>query len=478
MVESKSVIRIMSSRIKSYLGAAFAGGLLLAAGCGRATEGPEPVNVLLISIDSLRADHLGCYGYGRETTPEIDRLAGEGTVFLNHISTTSWTLPAHISLFTGMEISAHGVSTDGFSLHPAVPALAEVLKEAGYRTAAFCTSPYMNPAFGFDRGFEVYHNTDFEREDFVDTILPSEEERDRVHRETTSPRIAELAEEWLEENASEPFFLFLHFWDPHYDYDPPPPYDRLFNPGYEGDIDGRNYIHNDRVHPGMDPEDLEQIIALYDGEIAFTDKHLGMVFNKLKELGVYDRTLIVVTSDHGQEFFEHGNKGHRLTLYEEVIRVPLVVRLPEGERKVDLIETPAGIIDIAPTILDRLGIPAPASVQGISLLPLLAGEAPAEERFLLAELAPALYALRGDGVKLLHNAAADQTVALDLVTDPAETHRGEITSGPLFDRLKKEFESRLRRNRELAEEIRGGAAGEEIRFQQREIERLRALGYL
>ncbi|MDP8235256.1 MAG: sulfatase, partial [Candidatus Erginobacter occultus] len=350
------------SRTQSLLSVVLAGALWLAGGgCGKDAEKPEPVNVLLISIDSLRADHVGAYGYGRETTPEIDRLAQNAAIFENHVSTTSWTLPAHISLFTGQEISAHGVATDGFSLHPAVPTLAESLLAAGYRTAAFCSSPYMNPAFGFARGFDLYHNIDTEKEDFVDTVLPSETERDRVHRETTSPRIAELAENWLEENSSEPFFLFLHFWDPHYDYDPPPPHDRIFNPGYGGDIDGRDYIHNDRVHPGMDPEDLERIIALYDGEIAFTDKHIGMVIEKLKELDLFDRTLIVITGDHGDEFFEHGNKGHRLTLYEEVIRVPLIIRIPEKVNRSGRVETTVGIIDIAPTILDRLGVSPPPS---------------------------------------------------------------------------------------------------------------------
>jgi arylsulfatase A-like enzyme len=467
-------------RLKDCLLKIGIGLLFLAAGwgCGNEREESRPVNVLLISIDSLRADHVGCYGYGRETTPEIDQLASEGTVFANHVSTTSWTLPAHISLFTGQEISVHGVATDGFSLHPAVPTLAESLRAAGYRTAAFCSSPYMNPAFGFDRGFDLYHNIDTEKEDFVDTVLPSETERDRVHRETTSPRITELAENWLEENASEPFFLFLHFWDPHYDYDPPPPYDRIFNPGYTGDIDGRNYIHNDRVHPGMDPEDLEQIIALYDGEIAFTDRHLGMVLDKLKELDLYDRTLIIVTGDHGDEFFEHGNKGHRLTLYEEVIRVPLVISLPGKENQAGRVETTAGIIDIAPTILDRLGVFPPPTFQGESLLPPIKGTEPRANRFYLAELSPALYALRGDGLKLLHNALEDQTVVLDLNDDPGETHRDEITSGPLFEHLQREFETRRRQNQKLAEEIRGGSAGEEIRLQKRELERLRTLGYL
>ncbi|KQC15344.1 MAG: hypothetical protein APR56_01735 [Methanosaeta sp. SDB] len=457
------------------LGAA-AIGLAAVGGCRR--EPPKPINVLLVSIDSLRADHLGCYGYGRETSPQIDRLAREGTIFLNHISTTSWTLPSHISLFTGQEISAHGVATDGFSLHPAVPPLAELIRDAGFRTAAFCTSPYMNAAFGFDRGFDLYYNTDSERGDYLDTVLPSEETKERSHLDITSPRIAELANSWLEENAEQPFFLFLHFWDPHYDYTPPPPYDRIFNPGYTGNIDARNYGNNDRVNPEMDPRDLEQIIALYDGEIAFTDHHLGTVIDKLKELGVYDQTLIVITGDHGEEFFEHDNKGHRISLYEEVIRVPLVVRRPGQAPGGNRVEAPVGIIDVAPTILDLLQITRPGSIQGTSLAPWLNGGEPDGERFLLSELSPVLYSLRGEGVKLLHNADAGATIVLDLESDPAETHSVEITSGPQFERLNREFQNRLRRNRELAEEIRGGEAGPKIHFQEREIERLRTLGYL
>ncbi len=228
----------------------------------------------------------------------------------------------------------------------------------------------------------------------------------------------------------------------------------------------------------MAEEDLEEIVALYDGEIAFTDRHVGMVLDKLKELDLYDRTLIVVTGDHGDEFFEHGNKGHRTTLYEEVIRVPLVIRRPGGVTGGRTIAPVVGIVDIAPTILDLLGLEGREKISGVSLRPLLAGEEPGPPRARLAELAPALYALRGDGVKLFHNAVAGETIVLDLAADPAETHQNEITSGPLFDRLKAEFEDRLRRNRELAEEIRGGAAGEEIQFQERERERLRALGYL
>jgi len=190
----------------------------------------RPPDVLLISIDSLRADHLSCYGYGRNTSPHLDELAEEGTLFAACAATTSWTLPSHISIFTGRDISAHQVVGDGFSLNDSVPTLPEALSAAGYATAAFCSSPYLNPAFGFGRGFDLYHNTDFDRHGSRDTILPSERERDAGHGDVTSERIVELAGDWLGEKRDRPFFLFLHFWDVHYDYIPPAPYDRLFDP--------------------------------------------------------------------------------------------------------------------------------------------------------------------------------------------------------------------------------------------------------
>ena len=443
-----------------------------------AAPGDGPPNILLISIDSLRADHLGCYGYDKDTSPVMDELAASGALFENTISTTSWTLPAHMSLLTSMDISVHGVGRDGVSLHPSIGTVTQVLKKEGYATACFCSSPYMNPAFGFDRGFDLYRNIDLEDEKIKDTILPPPEERDAVHEDITSPRITDLAITWLENHHSRPFFLFLHLWDVHYDYIPPAPYDKLFDPDYQGDIDGKDYMHNDEVNPEMDPRDLEHIIALYDGEIAYVDHHIGLIVKKLKKLGIFDQTLIVVTADHGDEFFEHGGKGHRNTLYDEVVKIPLIVHLPEKISSAVRIRNQVSIIDIAPTILDLAGILVPGRMQGSSLAPLLKEETIPDDRYAMLELGSILRALRSKSAKLLFNTRALQTIIFDLKADPGENDPVGITDFLEWSRINRIFYDRLRNDQNLARKYRGGETGMPVKLTPEQEKRLKSLGYI
>jgi arylsulfatase A-like enzyme len=435
-------------------------------------------NLLLVSIDSLRADHLGCYGYPRKTSPALDALAEEGILFRNMISATSWTLPAHMSLLTSMDISVHGVATDGFSLHTGIPTLPEVLQAGKYATACFCSSPYLNPAYGFSRGFDVFHNLDFEREGFTDTVLPLTEETDRVHQDITSPRITELTLNWLEKHRHNPFFLFLHMWDVHYDYIPPPPYDSLFDPGYQGSINGKDYIHNDKISPEMKPRDLQHIIALYDGGIAYTDHYLGLIFQKLKELGLWDRTLVIVTADHGDEFFEHGDKGHRRTLYDEVIKVPLIIKLPRRRHGNQKISSQVSTIDVAATILDVAGMEIPEEMQGQSLLPPIKGDRKSAPRYAFSELSMVLESLRTNRWKLLYNREAGVSTILDLKSDPAERHTRLITAGPVWKEAQEAFLARKQTDKRLAERYRGKRRGRAMRMDENVKARLRALGYM
>ncbi len=430
-------------------------------------------NLLLVSIDSLRADHLSCYGYPRKTSPHIDALAEEGILFQNTVSSTSWTLPAHMSLFTAEDISVHGVAHDGHSLSKSIPTLPEVLKKEGYQTAAFCSSPYMNPAFGFARGFDVYHNLDLDRVGFTDTVTPPQEQRDGVHADITGPRIEKLAVDWLEKNYRRPFFLFLHMWDVHYDYIPPPPYDKKFDLDYRGTITGKDYMHDDRINAGMDRRDLEHIIALYDGEIAYTDHYLGLIIQRLKELGVYDRTLIVVTADHGDEFFEHGNKGHRISLFDEVIKVPLILKLPGQPVRAKKIEAQARLTDIAPTILSIFGLKKPYSFQGVSLLL----PESARPRYAFSELAPVLQSLRTNRYKLLYNREQNKSIVMDLNKNPGEETTVLVRDHSIRKRMKKARAYRERLDRALAGKLRGGKEGAAVRLSRKEQERLRSLGY-
>jgi len=335
---------------------------------------PPPSNCLVLMVDSLRADHLGCYGCPRETSPVIDRLAREGAQFEQAFSTTSWTLPAHAALFTSLFDSVHRVFIDGRRLNGRRVTLAEALADAGYRTAGFYTGPYLSVRYGLDQGFETYESCSAA---FTEGALDERQSARRAHREShreiSSPRLVERSLAWLERQGDEPFFLFLHFFDVHYDYIPPPPFDTRFDPDYQGPISPDNYSHNPAVHPGMPARDLEHLVALYDGEIAHVDAQIGRIINRLAAMDLLEDTLIVLLSDHGEEFFEHGGKGHRQTLFRESVHIPLIIRHP---RVVPRGIAPRGrvrIVDVMPTILDLLDIPCPDEAMGSSLLPRMTG---------------------------------------------------------------------------------------------------------
>jgi len=341
---------------------------LLLTACARPTDdvaASRPPNVLLISIDSLRADHLGCYGYERDTSPAIDALAGEGVLFERAVAQAPWTLPSHASLLTSLYSRTHQTNDVKRRLPADVPTLAASFEAAGYATRAVVSGTFMQSRFGMDRGFQVYDDT-----------LAHVSHR-RSHEAVTSEIIHDRAMELLS-SAPEPFFLFVHFWDVHYDYVPPPPFDTKFDPGYEGEITSQRFMKNDEIHAGMDPADLAHIVALYDGEIAWVYEHVDRMLDGLARRGLDERTIVVVTADHGDEFFEHGEKGHTHALYEEQLHVPLIVRMPGlagGRRVAERVE----LIDVMPTLLAEAGLAEPPALQGRSLGPLLRGE-PWEER--------------------------------------------------------------------------------------------------
>lgn len=329
---------------------------------------PKRFNVVLISIDSLRYDHVGCYGYPKPTTPAIDALAARGARFATAHSTTSWTLPSHMALMTGMPNDVHGVVVDFASLDRKRTMLAEAFLRAGYDTAGAYGGLYLDAHFGFDRGFRSYVNCGVP---VTPTNAPKAEHES--HRIVTAPRTTAFAEEYLgKRNPDKPFFLFLHHWDVHYDYIAPKEYVDRFTAGYRGDLDVANFYFNDAIRADMAPEDLAYVKGCYDAEIRFVDDHLSRLFAKLDALGLTDDTYVVVTADHGEEFFDHGNKGHRLNLHEETLRIPLVIAGP-GIRP-SVIENGVRLIDVMPTLLDLCGLPPEPDCIGESLAPLLRGE--------------------------------------------------------------------------------------------------------
>ena len=301
-------------------------------------ELPEPRSIILISLDTLRADHLGTYGYERPTSPNIDALAASGIVFERAISQASSTLPAHRALFQSVPAS---------EASPQNTALAEVLGSHGLRTAAFTGGANISRAFGFDRGFSSY----------VDDPRGFGETFDAV-------------EIWLRQNGQEPFFLFLHSYDIHLPYDPPPPFDTMFGEDYTGEIEGgrtREVLRRTRRlteegwtdRAALTEADKERIVSLYDGGIRYTDQFIGRLTLLLRELSLADDTVVVLFSDHGEEFWEHDSVLHSHTLYDELIHVPLIVALPGSELAGTRVATTVRLMDIGPMLLDLLGIEDP-----------------------------------------------------------------------------------------------------------------------
>lgn len=371
-------------------------------------------NVILISIDSLRADHLSAYGYHRDTSPTIAALAREGVLFRSTSSTTSWTLPAHMSMLTGRSLLGHGVIFHDRSLTADVTTLAEALQSAGYVTGAIVSAPYVESRYGFDKGFDDY-----------DDQTIHFESNDDSYKKVTAPTLQEAASRWLTRHRDDRFFLFLHYWDVHYDYAPGAPYSTMFDPHYQGTVNGDNFYFNPHVNKDMNSDDLDHVIALYDGEIRLVDDHLALLRKKLSELGTADRTIIVVTADHGDEFFEHGRKGHHRTLYDEVVLVPLVVYVPGVVPTSPEIAMESSIIDIMPTILSLVGAPVPGGVEGQDLSGVAFHGSPQWKRSVQGELyrrqsLNVQVSLRRDGRKIIHHFFNNRLEAFDLVNDPGE----------------------------------------------------------
>ena len=378
----------------------------------RANEAPRfpastagPPDILLISIDTLRPDHLGTYGYERDTSPVLDSLAARGATFENAFAQSSWTLPSHVSLMTSTYPAVHQVDTERRSLPESIPTLAESLQARGYETTGFVSWIYLAAKFGFARGFDRYDELVPSRElqdssskhsvraaGIVDSVLSwayghSESHdpmRERGIREDSAMGDGESEkgkDTHRKGSASSrpPFFLFVHFFDPHMDYDPPLADARSFDPAIEsteaGSYDAlKPYIAGLSADVPPIPEKvIGHAIDLYDAEIRYTDRELGRLLDGLRRLGLLDHAVIVVTSDHGEEFGEHGSmEGHQWTLYDEVLHVPLLVAAPgldQGIRISRIVES----IDIAPTLLRWAGIEAPPSYQGRPLQELLTG---------------------------------------------------------------------------------------------------------
>ncbi len=329
-------------------------------------------DIVLVSIDSLRPDHLGCYGYQHATSPNLDAVAAEGVRCEVALSTTSWTLPAHAALFTGLYDSTHGLVTNGLKLSSRQHTLASSLRERGYRTAGFFGGPYLHPAFGLDQGFETWESCMSPQTEAL--IAAGKLGGDAAHSDVSGPRTVEAIQRFLQTRETRPLFLFVHLFDVHYDYDPPREYWKMFDPGYTGTTDFSHLDHNPAISKDMSPEDRAHLVALYDGEIRFTDANLARILELVAKRRTDREQLVVIVSDHGEEFFEHGGKGHQSSLYEELVRVPMIWRWPGHLKRDTLVRDPVRLVDVMPTLLAAAGVEHPPPMQGRNLLPLFRGE--------------------------------------------------------------------------------------------------------
>jgi arylsulfatase A-like enzyme len=442
--------------------------IALVAGCGPAKDISTSYNVVLISIDTLRADHLGCYGYDLDTSPNIDRFARDGIVFENAYSTAPKTPESHMSMFTSLYPSVHRVFTITDEskvnvLDSAATTFPEMLKQNGYTTVGIHGGGFMDGKFGFDRGFDVY----------------------RMGGQAG-------AERWLKENGGKnKFFLFYHTYHVHDPYTPRSPFDTMFDPDYSGDI-----VHDRTQLMEMsatgwysdfsetfwsfvdkeDPRDVEHLVALYDGEIREMDTELGQLFRAIERYAPH--TIVILLSDHGEEFGEHNSGFLHSQMYDETLHVPLIVKHPEypgGQR----ISNRVSLVDLAPTILDMLSVFGGEGFQGEALAfyegernraASIFSEYPLKER----------YALIKGNRKLIQSERGKELY--DLLDDPnekrdlTESRRQGLDSKSVLQELHAELTEIVEGNKALSVVVNKEHKQELL--DEETLERLRALGYI
>jgi arylsulfatase A-like enzyme len=327
-------------------------------------------NVILISVDTLRADHLSCYGYQRQTSPHIDALALDGVTFLNTYASSPWTLPSHVSLLTSLHGVHHQVYYDDESMDPSLVSLADVLRQNQLYCAALTGGGFVSSIYGFSKGFDTYSN-----------------DAGGIFRQDSAEHLFHLFSEWLDNHKDKGFFLFLHTYQTHNPYACPYPYKTMFL--QEGakwrHIDLMSFLGgNAGIFKALTEKERQNVVGLYDGEIRYTDEGLiGPLIEKLKKIDIYDQSMIIFTSDHGEEFYDHQGWGHGHSLYDESLKVPLIIKFPESRHKGKRISNLVSLVDIFPTILEEIGIPSQKlEMDGTTLFPVIRGQEKGKRTFM------------------------------------------------------------------------------------------------
>ena len=430
------------------------------AGCQRQRPWDS---VLLIVVDTLRADHLGVYGHSRETSPNIDRWSRDAAIFETALATSPWTLPTFGTLLTGELPSLHGAGfhemIDGQRAFTAlardVATIPETLAQRDVATGAVMNNPFLHPRFGIARGFDTYdyvpgNNVEIRRaDDVVDAAL-----------------------RWLDDHDADPFLLLVHMFDAHLSYDPPRPFRGRFTGDPEAD--GYRDVRVAEIRPMLqrgESVDFRFLGAAYDEEIAFVDSQVGRLLDAVQGRGIGERTLVLLTADHGEEFLDHGGFEHGHTMYQELLRVPLLAWGPGIVPR--RIHEPVSLLDVPPTILEGLGVETFATLPGVSLLGALEGETLLASRTLVAE-APKYGADRSAMVQWplkLIRGPRDTVHLFDLVSDPVERVN-----------LAEERPRDVERMRRMLEEIQlphtAESNYEPVELDPETLRQLRSLGYV
>ncbi len=435
--------------------------------------------MVLVTVESLRTDHLRCYTGRNPTTIHLDRLAAEGIVYVNAYAVTSWTLASHATNFTGLYPVAHQTVEPLDTLGDDYVTVAEILRDRGYECAGVVSGPYLTKRHNLHQGFDYYDES------------PSARLNLFAHGDVTNEQMTAGISRFLDgRDRDRPFFLFAYYWDPHYDYIPPAPYNERFVTPDHQPIDVTKYERTDTVSQDISPAQLDYVKAQYDGEIFWTDEHLGRLFDLLKTHGLWDDTVVIVTADHGEEFFDHGHKGHKHNLYDETVRVPLIIKLDESgagppRRDVRLVSH----VDLLPTILDVTGSAPVGAHQGMSLL-----EEPDPVRPIFFDLletwyggksgrqsAPTTttrwYAVRRGPYKLIDVPSRSRRELYYVSADPGE--RRDLSDQPSRHELVEELAVLIDEYRQAGRAFTDRfSRGEKAEPSDEDLERLKSLGYI
>ncbi|MBW1823105.1 MAG: sulfatase [Deltaproteobacteria bacterium] len=433
--------------------------LFLLAGCEKQPEALSP-NLILVSIDTLRADHLGCYGYDRPTSPTLDRLASEGMLFECAYATSPWTLPSHGTMLTGFYPGRIGLNSEDSTLPTELETLAMVLSKHSFSTAAVVNSFFVSEKYGFNRGFDYF------------CFVPEN------HAPIgAAPIIIKQAMQWVQQHKNEQFFLFLHFYDVHANYSTLPQYEEQFVGPYNGVADGTlaQLIEFRKGTLSLDKADVKHFADLYDAEIRQLDDQLKRLLGFLQQEALLEKSFMIITSDHGEEFLDHGGILHGRTQYQELIHIPLIIRgpgIPPSRRFKGIVS----LLDMVPTVLSLLGISSPSGLEGLDLSPLWQDNRyKLPDRFIFSEADQ--YNVKNDikravwhgKYKLHYDLLTKKLELYNLVNDPTE--RLNVASEypsvgmVLLTKIKK-FMMKITRDTQS------------VPLTPKEIEKLKSLGYL